>query len=73
MSKLKDITGQRFGRLIVLCREGSSTSGIAKWRCRCDCGNERIVYGRNLRNGNTQSCGCLQKERAGKAAAIKNK
>lgn len=37
------------------------------WLCRCECGNEKVVYGDNLRYGYTQSCGCLQKERASEA------
>jgi len=39
-----------------------STKNIAYWHCRCKCGNEKDVDGRNLRNGTTQSCGCLNKE-----------
>ena len=60
---IKDITGQRFGRLIVIKRVESSSSGIAKWLCQCDCGNQTIVFGSHLRDGHTLSCGCLQKEK----------
>lgn len=57
----KDLSGQRFGKLLVLqraekppqCRKDS-----AYWLCRCDCGNERIVLGTNLTSGHTTSCGC---------------
>ena len=59
MGKLVDLTGQRFGKLVVVERAGSSISGFAMWRCRCDCGKIAIVIGRNLRTGNTRSCGCL--------------
>jgi hypothetical protein len=59
----KDITGQTFGRLTVLRRSGS-VCGMAAWECRCVCGNECRAVGCNLRSGHTQSCGCLQKERA---------
>lgn len=57
LPKIIDLTGQRFGRLTVLeyCK-GS------KWRCKCDCGNYTDVLSCNLRNGNTKSCGCLNKE-----------
>jgi hypothetical protein len=60
---LKDMAGQKFGRLLVL-RRGPTTSskGAASWICRCECGTERNVLGESLRSGNTQSCGCLQKE-----------
>lgn len=59
MSKLIDLTGQRFGRLIVIERCGSH-NGSALWRCKCDCGNEKTINGAQLRNGSTRSCGCLQ-------------
>ena len=62
MCKLKDITGQRFGRLVVVNREGSTRHGLATWRCLCDCGSECVVIGNLLRSGNTQSCGCIHKE-----------
>lgn len=55
--KFKDITGQRFGRLIAVKYFGKS-----KWRCKCDCGNIVNIDGRDLRCGSTKSCGCLQKE-----------
>ncbi len=58
MSKTKDMTGQRFGRLVVLRREGSTPDGKAKWRCLCDCGNEVVVIGADLRNKRSKSCGC---------------
>jgi len=61
--RLIDLTGKVFGRLIVLGREGSSRSGQPLWRCRCKCGNECVVFGGALRDGRTQSCGCLQRER----------
>ena len=63
MSQTKDLTGQKFNRLTVLYRNGSS-GGKARWRCKCDCGNEKDVIGQYLRNGHTKSCGCLQKEKA---------
>lgn len=64
MSKLIDLTGQRFGRLIVLERaENKNKDRHACWLCQCDCGNQVVVYGASLRNKDTQSCGCLQKER----------
>jgi len=60
---IKDITGQRFGRLVVIEIAGRSKSQNVKWRCKCDCGNECIVNGSYLRGGHTQSCGCLKKEK----------
>ncbi len=54
----KDLTGQRFGRLTVLEFMPDETRHT-KWKCKCDCGNIKIVEGANLKSGNTQSCGCL--------------
>ena len=66
MSQLIDLTGKRFGRLTVIKRDGSHVRADGQsrptWRCRCDCGNETIVIGANLRTGFTRSCGCLRKE-----------
>jgi hypothetical protein len=58
----KDMTGLRFGRLIVMCRAENSRGGQARWECRCHCRNISIVLGTMLRNGNTKSCGCLHRE-----------
>ena len=60
---LIDMVGKRFGRLIVIKRIYPNTKNREKrWLCKCDCGDEKIVRGWSLRNGDTQSCGCLQKE-----------
>jgi len=66
MTKLIDETSNRYGRLIVLERRGSTKHGQARWLCECSCGNLVIVKGTSLRSGNTKSCGCLQKERTNK-------
>ena len=58
-----DLTGQRFGRLIVLQRdEASERCNEIYWLCRCDCGKEKSISGSALRAGYTQSCGCLKRE-----------
>lgn len=51
-----NLTGQRFGSLTVIADAGNY--GISKWICKCDCGNEKTVYGTNLLTGQTRSCGC---------------
>ena len=57
---LKDMTGQSFGRLTVVRREGTYPgTKQAQWLCRCECGGEKIVLGANLRFGRTKSCGCI--------------
>lgn len=61
MSKLIDLTGQRFGRLTVIAR-APNTGKRVKWVCLCDCKKEKIVDGGHLRSGAIQSCGCLHRE-----------
>lgn len=65
MPKFKDITGQRFGRLIVLKLEGQARDGRFRWGCLCDCGNKTIVRGPKLQGGRTRSCGCWKQEQYG--------
>lgn len=67
MSKLIDMTGKRFGKLVVISRYGSTPNKMATWLCKCDCGNETIVQTCHLNAGAIQSCGCLHRERASKA------
>lgn len=43
MGKFIDLTGMRFGRLVVLKRSPDAGKGV-KWICRCDCGNTTAVY-----------------------------
>lgn len=63
MARLIDLTGKRFGRLLVVERtEGVEGRTNARWLCRCDCGNETKVLGTTLRRGESQSCGCLRRE-----------
>ena len=56
-----DLIGRRFERLIAIEIVGEQY-GSCLWRVRCDCGAEKIINGRNLRNGQTRSCGCLSRE-----------
>ena len=62
MSRLIDITGNSYGRLVVVERSGSAKDGKATWLCNCICGKSLIVQGKDLRSGNTKSCGCLHLE-----------
>ncbi len=66
--KVKDMTGLRFGRLVVTSFEGLGDRRIAKWKCHCDCGKSTVIYGTFLRRGCTSSCGCIRAEN-GKARA----
>jgi hypothetical protein len=58
-SRIINIIGKRFGRLTVIGRAGSNSRGQARWECQCDCGNITQTQGSSLRQGLTQSCGCL--------------
>lgn len=60
----QDLTGQKFGRLLVV-EKLEDKNGLTKFRCICDCGNEKITSGNNLKYGSTKSCGCLHKELSG--------
>lgn len=70
MPKLIDLTGQRFGRLIVIERDfeypiiHNLKNPRPHWKCKCDCGNTITVLGSSLKNGTTKSCGCFRKETA---------
>lgn len=61
---LKNEIGNVYGYLTVIARAENDKDNCARWLCKCKCGNEVIVRGKSLRNGNTKSCGCYQKERA---------
>ncbi len=64
MGKIRDLDGQRFGRLLVVRFVGLAANKDrgALWECRCDCANTCIVSAANLSSGHTQSCGCLRAE-----------
>lgn len=65
MGKAIDLTGMKFGRLTVLERDMTKPIGHQKpvyWVCQCECGKIKVVRGANLKNGHTQSCGCLRIE-----------
>lgn len=58
--KIKNLIGQRFGKLVVVEEDGKHSDNFYYWKCKCDCGNEIIVRGNNLKTGTTQSCGCIK-------------
>lgn len=71
-----DLTGQRFGRLVVRELAGRDKKGRILWLCDCDCGGTKATTPSNLRTGNTTSCGCVKckdhtGERHGHLTAIK--
>ena len=64
MPAFKDLTGLRFGRLVVEYQCPEKKNNKIVWHCKCDCGNERDIMGSQLTKSAspTRSCGCLQKE-----------
>lgn len=56
---MKEMTGHRFGKLLVQQMVGKSANGLVRWACVCDCGGTKVVNGASLRRGTTRSCGCL--------------
>lgn len=70
--RFKDLTGQRFGKLVVLKRLENHVDKHgtkSRWLCKCDCGNTTIADGGRLREGKKHSCGCLQREETSKATS----
>lgn len=62
MPKIIDLTGQRFGKLVVIEQAGKIGNHIA-WICKCDCGNiTKAISGNNLKKGHVKSCGCLYRK-----------
>jgi hypothetical protein len=63
MGKIKELVGQRFGRLVVIAFSHKTENGKRTfWKCKCDCGNEVIVRRDTLTSGDALSCGCLHSE-----------
>ena|SRR3990170_4792675 len=62
-SKVIDLSGQKFGRLIALEYVGITNHRNAKWKCKCDCGNIIVTDSGSLRQRKSNSCGCLNIEK----------
>jgi hypothetical protein len=58
--RFDDLTGKRFGRLVVVSIHSRGVQ--LRWNCICDCGEQRVVYASTLKTGQTRSCGCLSRE-----------
>ena len=61
MKKCIDLTGKRFGKLVVIekAEPTCKTDKHIYWKCSCDCGNYSVVSGQRLRDNITKSCGCI--------------
>lgn len=63
MPRVKDRTGERFGRLVCVSYvDSKNPEMLARWLCRCDCGTEKVIIYKRLTSGRTASCGCLRRE-----------
>lgn len=73
LKKILDITGQKFGRLLVVRLSPNKKPGqrSAIWECRCDCGKTKEVRGTSLRFGTSRSCGCWTDEHRAECATSK--
>lgn len=60
--KYNNLTGQRFGRLLVIAPTKDRMHRNIVWECKCDCGNTAYVITSSLVSGTTNSCGCLRKD-----------
>lgn len=71
MPQAIDLSGQRYGRYLVIKRKDSENHRLSEyWECICDCGNRRDVFGGNLRSGNSRSCGCENRENIKRIATV---
>ena len=66
MNIIKDLKNKHFGRWTIKSFSHTKKVGdytYQMWNCLCECGNERVVEGKSLRQGTSVSCGCFNKER----------
>lgn len=66
----KNISGDKFGKLLAIKPTNNRDNDSVVWECKCDCGNTAYVSVRNLKSGNTQSCGCLKSKGEQKISKI---
>ena len=77
MGKFEDLSGKRYGKLVVLNLDENQEKGKDKgWICRCDCGKIKTVTSYHLKSGHTTSCGCnraidIQGKKFGRLTVIK--
>lgn len=63
MGSFIDISGNKYGRLLVISLDSMRGKQGAYWKCECDCGNIKVIWGASLKNGSTLSCGCYNAEK----------
>jgi hypothetical protein len=60
---IHELNGKRFGRLAVLSFSHSTKNNGSHWNCKCDCGAEKVIAGKQLVRGSTTSCGCYNRDK----------
>jgi len=70
--RLHNLTGKRFGRLVVLRKSSQQRANRTAWDCICDCGKTKTALAINLKRGFTTSCGCFRIERVIETTGGKN-
>lgn len=68
-----DVSGVRFGSLVVVRRGKPGRGRQITWICRCDCGRDRVVLGGELRRGKVTSCGCMRSKNCKSREALRRK
>ncbi len=64
-SRLIDLSGCRYGLLVVIGRVENDGCGNRLWLCQCDCGSQKVIQGTALKRGSTSSCGCATAQKIG--------
>ena len=59
-NRIHDLTGKRFGNLVVIAMSDERFHRQVKWVCKCDCGNIKNIASHKLSTGEIKSCGCMQ-------------
>ena len=72
MSKVLQLKNQKFGMLTVIKRTENNKHKESMWLCICDCGKKSTASGKNLKKGNTKSCGCMRVQKNNKSAVTHN-
>ena len=70
---MRNISGQRFGRLVALRPTKQRRCGAVVWECVCDCGNTAYTTSNDMCRGKTRSCGCLRRDKVSKAHTFEPK
>ncbi len=60
--RFEDLTGRKFGRLLVVERTSGASPKHTYWKCRCDCGNVTVTASQKLKSGRSKSCGCYNRD-----------